>query len=136
MAKRWTKTEAFAEYGTVCGNTRWSWSGRSPDGQTVALTFWTDGFEDFKARPIVYDDTGWNDTAVASRLGNHERMENIRWTREHLGGVVRVVMARAKDVNAQPREIDECWPNPNLIMRIIDFDEDTGEWRAESVEQG
>lgn len=135
MTKQWTKTEAFAEYGTECANTRWSWSGRSPDGKTVALTFWSDRFVDFKVRPIVYRDSGWGDDLErVNRPGNKERISNIRFALENLDGIVRVVMAEAKDVNARPREIDSCWPQPKLLMRITQFDEVTGEWVAQSVE--
>ncbi len=130
----WTKTKAFASFGTVCKNHRWSWSGRSGDGKTVALTFWTDGFVDFRARPIIYQDVGWTDPATVNRPGNRERMENIQWALDNLGGLVRVVVAKAKDPLMEPREIDECYPQPNLIMRIASFDDRTGEWSAHSVE--
>ena len=130
-----SKTDAFASFGTICKNVRWSWSGRSPDGKTVALTFWKDRFTDFKARPIIYDDTGWDKPElVTSSPGNRERIENIRWALDHLNGEVRVVIATAKDVNVSPREIKDCYPQPNLRMRITDFIEATGEWRAESIE--
>lgn len=135
MAKDWTKTEAFAEYGVECANSRWSWSGRSPDGTTVALTFWSDRFVDFKSQPIVYRDEGWGDDVErVRRPGNKERINNIKFALENLSGIVRVVMAKAKDVKAHPREIESCWPQPKLVMRITHFDELTGEWAAESVE--
>ena len=135
MPKEWTKTAAFAEYNTVCTNTRWSWSGRSRDNHTVALTFWTDRFIDFKTRPIVYRDQGWgNEVEKINRPGNRERTENIKFALENLNGLVRVVMAKAKDVNSTPRDIESCWPNAKLVMRITAFDPETGEWAAESLE--
>jgi hypothetical protein len=134
VAKEWTKTEAFAEFGIVCKNTRQSWSGRSLDGSVVALTFWTDRFADFKARPIVYSDIGWGaDEEKVNRFGNQERAENIQWAIDHCDSVVRVIMAKAKDPSATPREQESIWPHKTLAMRITYFNPDTGEWAAASV---
>jgi hypothetical protein len=135
LSKEWTKTQAFAEHDTECSNPRWSWSGRSADNRTVALTFWADRFIDFKARPIVYRDEGWGNNAErVARPGNQERIRNIRFAIDNLDCKVRVVMAKAKDINASPREIDSCWPHAKLVMRITEFNDATGEWAAESVE--
>lgn len=129
---RWTKTNAFAEYGVTLRNTRWSWSGRSPDGKTVVLIFWADGFKGWKTRPIVYDGSQLN-SGVVDRLGNQERIENIQWALDNLDGIVRVIIAKSKDVTADPRNIEECWPQTELLMRIKYFNTTTGAWIAESV---
>ena len=133
MTKRMTKTAAFAEYGITCKNVRWSWSGRSPDGQRVALTFWEDRFSDLRTKPILYDDTNWIDSSICTKPGNTERIENIRWALDHLNGEVGVVFLKAKDTKAEPRQIIECYARKDMHMRITDFDPDTGEWKAKSV---
>ena len=45
MTKK-THSECFEFFGVVPKNTRWSWSGRSLDGQDVAVTLWQDRFEE------------------------------------------------------------------------------------------
>jgi hypothetical protein len=67
------------------------------------------------------------------RPGNRERLENLKWAKENCGGLFRVVIAKAKDVTARPRAIMECFPQPNLIMKIMELDEATGEFRAVSI---
>jgi hypothetical protein len=42
-------------------------------------------------------------------------------------------MVVAKDRNAPKRKIAKCWPEPGLVMKLIDLDDMTGEFRAESV---
>ncbi|MBZ8132607.1 hypothetical protein [Afifella sp. IM 167] len=127
----WTKTAAFAEFGAVASNPVWSWSARSPDGSVVVLTFWKDALI-YSSGSAFYDDTGWEPEQI-SQAGNRERMENIRWALEHLGGVVRAVIVEAEDPQAKPRSIKVCFPQKQLRMRITHFDQETGEFRAESV---
>ena len=45
MTEKWTRKRCFDFYGVVPKNPRWSWSGRSPYGKVVAVTFWKDEFE-------------------------------------------------------------------------------------------
>jgi len=135
MPKTWTHSEAFAYYGAGCANQRWSWSARSPDGKTVVLTLWQDEFSRndddggmaYHAR-VREDAAEW-----IKRPGNRERLENLKWAKEHCDGLFRVVIAIAKDVDARPRAIKECFPQPSLIMKIQELDEKTGEFRAVSV---
>ena len=39
-------------------------------------------------------------------------------------------MAKAKDANVVPREIDEAYPT-KIVMRLLKLDENTGEFSAE-----
>ena len=116
----------------ICGPAR-SWSGRSPDGATVVLTFWQDRLN-YKTKPISYDDFGWDRYPIERLPGNTERKANIRWALDHLDGIVRVVIAKAVDTKAVPRKIAECFPQKSLTMRITEFDEAKGEFRAVAVE--
>jgi hypothetical protein len=72
-------------------------------------------------------------TRRGNRPGAKERLENLKWAREHCDGLVRVVVMRAKDTKEDPRSIAECFPHDKLVMRIIHIDEATGEFRAESA---
>lgn len=128
-----TKEQAYAFYGTRCRNSRWSWSACSDDESVVVLTFWADQFSGPPVHPVTYDDTNWNDPAVAGRLGNRFRKQHIQHAIDHLEREVRVVFAIANNADANPRRGTEWRPLPNLRMRIIDFNPETGEWTAESI---
>lgn len=67
--------------------------------------------------------------------GNRERIENLKWARDHCDGLFRVVVTVARDTKEIPRHIADCFPKPNLVMRITDLDEETGEFRAVSMDR-
>lgn len=122
---------AFARYGASGRNMRWSWSARSADGKTVVMTLWEDGL-DYKQKPITYRsraekaDRSWLDSP-----GGRERKENLEWAADHCAGEFRVVIVKAKDLLADPREIAEAYAQPNMLGRITSLDRDTGEFTAE-----
>jgi hypothetical protein len=131
MAKTWTLSESFARLGTVPKNKRWSWSGRSADGKKVSVTLWQDLFENgtMLYRSIAsQSEDGW-----VGSSGHLELIENLAWARDHLDGEVSVIIAVAKDRNASPRSIQECFPQPNLIMRVAELDETTGDFALERI---
>ncbi|PWE57273.1 hypothetical protein DEM27_06450 [Metarhizobium album] len=131
--EKYSKLEAFGAFGAEFSNIRWSWSGRSRDQNTVALTFWLDQWDE---NSRIYDDTGWgNDQKIVDRNGNKERRENIKWAIDHLDGIVRIVMAEAKNPNASPKEALRYWPDRSRLMRIVYFNQKTGEFKAEAVAQ-
>jgi hypothetical protein len=134
MARKWTRTEAFRHFGVTLKNTRWSWSGRTPDGKTVVLALWSDRFRP-KTLPLQYEDhrATPNQTWI-DRPGNRERLDNLIWARDRCNGLFQVVMVRPKDRDSDPREVDESWPRDNVVMRIVNLNEHTGEFSAEMVE--
>jgi hypothetical protein len=126
--------EAFAHFGAAGRNQRWSWSARSADGSTVVLTVWKDGL-DYTGKPIVYDTFNRPNLNEWKGLpGNRERLDNLIYARDHCEGHFRVVITVAEDVNASPRKIARCYPQDKLLMKITKMDEQTGEFRAESVD--
>lgn len=126
--------EAFAHFGAAGKNQRWSWSARSADGRTVVLTVWKDGLN-YTRKPVVYDTFDRPNLNEWKNLpGNRERLENLLWARDHCEGRFRVVITVAEDVNARPRKIVKCYPQDKLIMQITKINEQTGEFRAESVD--
>lgn len=133
MPRKWTLSECFDFYNVKPDNPRWSWSARSEDGKVVVLTLWQDKFSR-KGGIMVYEDIvdeapkDWS-----SFPGNAERLRNLEWAREHCNGDFRVVIAIPKDRNAPIRKISECFPKPELRMRIVDWDEETGSFRAVAV---
>jgi len=127
MAK-WTRKKCFDHYGVDYGNERWSWSGRSADGSVVAMTFWQgelsvkDGRFSYASRPRREE---------KRRPGGTERLRNLQWARDHCDGIVRVVMAIAKDPSADTREAKSWTVRDDLLMRVTSIDESTGAFTAE-----
>lgn len=132
--KKWTLTQAFAEFGVVRKNPRWSWSAVSDDGRTVVLTIWKDRL-DFSSDPPTYDTLDWPPETWQSSHSNKERLAHLKIARDHCDGHFRVIITVAKDVNSRPRQVVECYPQKNLIMRLVALDEATGRFRAVGVAQ-
>ena len=133
MPKIWTLKDCFGSYGASGANQRWSWSARSQDGNTVVITLWKDlvRLENGVAR---YDSFNLESSGEwIDLLGNRERIENLIWARDNCDGLFRVVITIAEDTQAEPRKIEQCFPQPRMVMRIIELNESTGEFRAESV---
>lgn len=96
-------SEAFKFFGVVPKNIRWSWSGRSPDGSRVAVRLCQDKIEDGGR---IY--RSWSDDKSGewkSRPGFVELIGSLVHAREHLDGIVNVILLIAKDKDARPRSI-------------------------------
>ena len=131
MSKRWTHKECFEFFGTKPQNPRWSWSGRSEDGRTVAVTLWRDQFlEQGRVYKNFASDTPgeWR-----GRPGFAELIENLKHAVAHTDGVVRIIIAAPKDPAANPRSIAECYPQETLRMRVSQLDDDAGTFTLERV---
>jgi hypothetical protein len=131
MSKKLTHKECFEFFGTIPKNPRWSWSGRSPDGKVVSVTFWQDQFEEGGR---VYRGRRRSGEKGMSKPGRAELLENLKWARDHCDGILRIIIAIAKDTKAEPRSILECFPQKTLRMRLIHLDLETGEYVAERIE--
>jgi len=128
-----TLSKAFESFGAAGKNQRWSWSARTSDDRTVVMTFWKD-LIDFAASPISYS------TFDSPRLhlwknkpGNKERIENLKWARDHCDGLMKVVIIEAKDIHADSREIADCIVQRRMVMKLVELNEETGEFRAINV---
>jgi hypothetical protein len=127
------KVAAFREYGVKLRNDRYSWSGRTEDGKTVVLQLWKDHF-DYKNKPVSYSD--FEDPRLSTwvdRRGNLDRIEDIRWAIDHCDGRFRVVIGVAKDIDVHTRETASAYARPNILMKVVRFNELTGELHAEMV---
>lgn len=128
---RWTKKACFDHYRVRPKNLRWSWSGRSDDGKTVAVQFWKDRFTEggrVYASAAHAGDERWFGSA-----GHNELIENLICARDKCDGLVRVIIGIAKDTKAEPRETEECYPQDKLIMKIVHLDEATKDFILERV---
>ncbi|HEY0312999.1 MAG TPA: hypothetical protein VGC56_10950 [Allosphingosinicella sp.] len=132
MPKKYNHSQCFEYFGVKPKNIFWSWSGRSDDGRDVAVTLWQDRFED---RGRIY--RSWNTDRPGewkSRPGFVELIENLVLARANAEGRVHVIIAKAKDEDAQPRSIERCFPQPNLKMRVIELDESQGTFVLQRVD--
>ena len=127
------KVSAFAHYDVILRNGQWSWSGLSKNGEVV-LALWRDEFN-YNDMPVSYNT--FNSPTLElwkNRPGNRERISNLIYAREHCGGRFRVVVLKAVDANADPRKIEEAYPQPKMIMQLTALNEETGEFKSHVVE--
>lgn len=127
------KVAAFAHFGAKLKNDTWSWSAVTPDGSTVILQLWKERLN-YTTDPISYSEFG-NPHLIedGERLGNHQRIKDLCWARDNCDGLFRVVVGVPKDANKRPRQTGEAYPQKTLIMKLIELDETTGEFRAEAI---
>ncbi len=126
------KIEAYASFGAELKNERWAWSGHSADETTVVVTLWQD-----KMRPVeggirydIFDDPDLE--SWRTKRGNRERVRDLVLARDRCDGLFRVVVGRANDTGDAMLEGSLYEASPDLTMRLIDLDENTGEFSAES----
>jgi len=131
LSNDWSHKACFDFYKVNPKNPRWSWSGRSADGKTVAVTVWQDRFED--GINLYRSHTHLNDEGWQSRPGHNELMANLAWARDNCDGEVRIIIARAKDRDVSPRSIAECYPRADIRMRVKNLDEASGDFILERI---
>lgn len=79
---------------------------------------------------ITYEDVKIDTEAWRDRPGNRERIDNLKWARDHCSGYFRSVISVAENEDRQPRQIKECFPKPEYNMRLVALNEHTGEFLA------
>jgi len=129
VPKEWTKTDAFAHFGVTLDNVQWSWSGVSADRDTVAVVLWQDGVKG-RNGALVYLDNEELDAEWRDRIGNKYRIKHLRHAMDHLDGKFRAIIAKALDVNADPRKIAKCFPQEDVFWKIDSLDNITGAFTA------
>jgi len=133
LAATRTLREALARFEAVAANPRWAWSARRRDGTVVVLILWIDR--------VRYDEGKWvYDTRKPPlhmkgkpKPGKCDRLKNLVLARANCSGRFRVVWCEAKDTNAEVRQTVKWWPDEDLWMQLTHLDEQSGEFRAESV---
>jgi hypothetical protein len=123
-----TRKRSFGSYGAYPRNIIRAWSAISADGSSVVLSLWRDEFRG-PAGAMVYEKPNTDDW----RDGQSKRdfFDHLRYALNHCGGLVRVVVS-VRDPSNPVRAID-CYPAPNVIMRITHLDEAAGSFRLEQV---
>lgn len=130
------RVEAYAALGATLKNERWAWSGHDADGTVVVLTLWDDKLRRLADGALRYDLFGAPDLdAWRGKRGNRERIRDLILARDRCGGLFRVVIGRANAGRDAMLEGSLYEAAPDLTMRLIDLDEATGEFSAESVDR-
>jgi len=131
MSIGWRALDAFNHLGANARD-KFAWSAQSDDRTITVLTLWQDE---------VTDD---GHTVIANHMGsptlhlwitsprNRRRIRHLQdvWNGDR---TFRVVMLQAKNDKAVPRSPKRRWPDEALIMTLLDFNPDTGEFRAEGT---
>lgn len=127
------KIEAYAALGAVLKNERWAWSGHSADEATVVVTLWDDKLRAVPGGGVRYDLYDAPDLdAWRTKRGNRERIRDLALARDRCDGLFRVVIGRANEVGDAMIE-GSVYEASDIAMRLIDLDEATGEFSAESA---
>jgi hypothetical protein len=123
-----TRKKSFGRFDAPLRNVMQDWSAISANGSTVVVSLWRDEFRG-PAGAMVYeklDTSDWRDGQSKRDFFDH-----LRYALDHCGGLVRVVVS-VRDPANPVRAID-CYPAPNVIMRITHLDEAAGSFRLEQV---
>ena len=131
------KKEAFAHFGIKQTNEHWSWAGIKEDKSLVVLTIWTDQRNYEQGGRFTTSTFNANNEIWKDHLGNKERIEIIQYCIEHLDSKFRVIWCVPADPNVfeDTREVDDAIPFKKKWFRITEFDQETGEFSSESIEE-
>ena len=130
MTAKWTRAQSFHALGTIPRNPQRSWSARSIDKKTVAISLWRDQLQGQAGR-MTCSKIDWGDW----HQGYESRIffEDLQWAVDHCSGIVRVVVA-VRDPKVLPQvRMAECYPCRNLYLRVVHFDPVTGSFMLEQV---
>ena len=122
------KKEAFAAFGVVQVNERWSWSGISSDRKTLVLTLWSDQYQfDKKTKKNEWSTFGCDNEKWIDDAGNSHRIRDISYAVENLDGRFRGIRVVPEGKQLPERVISSVNPIMHLEWQITDFDPHTGE---------
>jgi hypothetical protein len=135
MPELWTAKAAFAHFGAEMRNPRWAWSAKSPNGETVVVTWWKDEpHRDSNGRALFDCRDHPRLNQWRGRHGNRDRIRNLAHARDYCRSLFRVVWAKARDTNERIWEPIERYPDDHLWMQLEYLDERTGEFMAKQVD--
>jgi hypothetical protein len=130
--KKFSKKECFDFYRVHPKNNRWSWCGRNTEHVVIAL--WQDRFRKEDDGKLIYHIPPLRAVALG-RPAYAELVENLEFARKNFDGTFKVIMILRKNPNWDhyPHEVKECWPKPEMRMKLRSLDLATGEWSAEAL---
>ena len=128
-----SKKEAFAQFGVIQRNERWSWSGISNDTQTLVLTIWSDQYHwNQESRTFEWSNFGCDNELWRHDTGNTHRIADIQYGLTKLEGRFRAIRVEPEKVLLPERVIARVHPIAHLEWQITDFDPSTGECAGRS----
>ncbi|WP_301750092.1 HNH endonuclease signature motif containing protein [uncultured Erythrobacter sp.] len=132
--KKWLALDAFEHLGAHSGD-RYAWSAQSADGSVTVVTLWEDEIDDDGrfVRADFFDHPKLEVWVKQKRNATRKRHLQHVWEGDRQ---FRVVMLRADDVDASPRSAAMRWPEDHLTMTLLEYDPQTGAFRAEGTRTG
>ncbi len=138
-----TKKDAFASYGIVQDNERWSWSGINTDNippinpdldlPLCVMTIWTDQRKfDKEKRQYEWSTFNAENEIWRDSFGNKKRIEHIKFCLKNMDGKFKAIFVEPINpgVYDETRAIKKITVNHKITFEIIDFNKDTGECSA------
>jgi hypothetical protein len=129
--RKWRALDAFNHLGANARD-KFAWSAQSDDRTITVVTLWSDQIVD-TGTTVTIDFFGHAELAVwVGMRGNRARIRHLEdvWAGDR---EFRVVMIQARDPRADPRVAKARWPDERLRMKLLAFDPNTGEFRAEGT---
>lgn len=128
MTRTFTRREAFRAFGITLDNVNWSLSGVSADGSMVVVSLWRDELK-WPSGSLVYDKPNTQDWKDGP--GKRRFFEHLQFAIDHCDGLVHIVVS-VRDPYDPVRTID-CYPRPNVVMRVGHLDVSQCAFRLEQV---
>jgi hypothetical protein len=138
MPKIRTLTKCWADLGVKPTNVVWSWTACDEDKKIVAMTFWTNEFDDETRR--VYESRPGTKTAKPRR-GSVERLKHLQFAKDHCEGKVSVVLitARHQLISTANKAVDRWVIADREVvpwrMKVVELDHSTGHFKMVRVEE-
>jgi hypothetical protein len=81
----------------------------------------------------VFDKPVWGDWYDG--YGRKNLFADLAWARDHLDGIVNIVLATRKEGNLDPVQAAQSRADHDLIMRVTHMDPEIGAFRLEEVQE-
>ena len=145
------KKQAFTYFNLAQRNPVWSWSAISEDlrppsyfnnliaheAKLVGITLWVDQMSPNDEMIWEYDNFYKNTELWENLPGNQDRKEHIQYCIDHCNSLFRTIMIipEKKGVFDETREIKNAKPFDAAWFKILEFNPDTGEFKAKSIKE-
>ena len=131
MKQTWTLSTSFEHFGAARSRRHFGGSAISDDGGTVVVAMWEDEIVQEGGR-VTYKSRFAPTLGGQSRRVSQQWISHLKWAISHCNACVRVVVLRAEDAQANPKVVQCCYPDDQLILQITQFNAKTGCFQARS----
>ena len=129
MKQTWTLSTSFEHFGAARSRRHFGGSAISDDGGTVVVAMWEDEIVQEGGR-VTYESRFAPTLGGQSRRVSQQWISHLKWAINHCNACVRVVVLRAEDARANPKVVQCCYPDDQLILQITQFNAKTGCFQA------